>query len=266
MTKMNPDNIVIIGSGNLATHLAIRLTKKGFSILQIISRNKTTGSKLAQVTHSEFTSDFKKINLKASIVLICVSDDGIAEVAKKIPKGNYCILHTSGGTDLAVLKKHHRNCGVLYPLQTFVSGQKVKWSSTPVFIEGSNKKNLELIASIGERLTKQVFQASSKQRLNIHLAAVISTNFTNHLFFLAEKLLKESKAGEFKILLPLINQSIKNIQHQSPFQTQTGPAKRGDKSTMEKHLKILNTDKSLREIYRILSESISRQYAKNGKH
>jgi predicted short-subunit dehydrogenase-like oxidoreductase (DUF2520 family) len=90
----------------------------------------------------------------------------------------------------------------------------------------------------------------------MHLAAVMVNNFSNHLYTLANDFLDKEKIPHFKLLFPLMQQTIKKAKKLKPVSAQTGPAKRNDKKTITKHLEILKKNPETRKIYSSISENI----------
>ncbi|MDR2802350.1 MAG: NAD(P)-binding domain-containing protein, partial [Prevotellaceae bacterium] len=127
-----PKRITIIGSGNVATHMAKALYAKGCVIVEIAGRTLAHAQTLAQTVNAHAASDVQKL-LPADIYIIAVTDAAIPEVAKKLNAGDVPVAHTSGSTDITVLNKftHH---GVLYPLQTFSRERPLDWDTVPLFI------------------------------------------------------------------------------------------------------------------------------------
>lgn len=255
--------IVLIGSGNLATHLAALITKKGHEIIQFAGRNPGAVAELSLKYFTSHVTDLKQINKTADIYIICVNDSEIANVAKQLKLQGKLVLHTSGTTNLAALKTISAKTGVLYPLQTFTKGTKVKWSKTPFLVEGNTAKTTAEVEAFASTLVKKVIRMNSAERLKFHVAAVMACNFTNHLYNLSNDFLKKEKVDHFELLLPLINQTVKKIKKTDPAVAQTGPAIRGDKATIAAHLKLLEKYPGTKKIYSVLSDSIAAQ--KNGK-
>jgi predicted short-subunit dehydrogenase-like oxidoreductase (DUF2520 family) len=248
-------SISIIGSGNVAYHLG-----KAFSgvvkINAVYSRNKITASELANelfVFHAEKIDDL----IPSDIVLVCVSDDEISEVIMQLPVGQ-AIVYTSGSVGLHELPNHF-NIGVLYPLQTFSKFRSVDLFEVPFFIEGNDEIFAQKIFDLAWKLSRKVIFANSEDRKNLHLAAVMVNNFTNHITYLSQQFLK-GKSLEWEYLKPLILETAKKVQTENPFDAQTGPAMRGDQRTIEKHLNML--DDELKTIYSILSDSITHHHKK----
>jgi predicted short-subunit dehydrogenase-like oxidoreductase (DUF2520 family) len=249
--------IVIIGSGNVATHLAKILIKKGHEIVQFIGRNEIALKDLSLKYLVSFTTDFTKLNTNADIYLICVSDDEIEQVAKQLKLKDKLILHTSGSVSLNSIQQISSKTGVLYPLQTISKDDKLKWSKIPLLIEGFNKEVEQEIMQFASTISKKITVLNSNQREKMHLAAVMVNNFSNHLSTLANEFLEKEKAPYFKLLFPLMQQTIKKSKNLNPSLSQTGPAKRNDKKVISKHLGLLKKHPETAKVYSCISESIT---------
>jgi hypothetical protein len=91
--------------------------------------------------------------------------------------------------------------------------------------------------------------------LKLHLAAVFCNNFVNHLYTLTEQYCHR-EGIEFRLLLPLIKETAVRLEEVSPSQSQTGPAVRNDRVTIDKHLKMLENHPQLQKMYTLLTDSI----------
>lgn len=131
----------------------------------------------------------------------------------------------------------------------------------PLMVDGSDEKTLKKIQKLASSISDKVTVASDIQRLRMHLAAVIVNNFVNNLYVLAESYCQQHGL-DFKQLLPLIRETVKQVPSHSPQQLQTGPAVRYDAATIEKHLTLLQDDPRLREIYALLTNSIQQAHPK----
>jgi predicted short-subunit dehydrogenase-like oxidoreductase (DUF2520 family) len=253
--------LVLIGAGNVATYLGKAFKKAGHDVLQIYSRSESSTKGLAKKLSCPFTTDIKKINPKAEFYIIAVSDNSIPDVVRSfnLPLNiNPIVLHTSGSVSIKVFGKKFKHCGVLYPLYPFTKAKSVSFKKVPLIIESSDEVTKRKLRQVCSTLSKNVIEMSSTQRKSIQLAAVFANNFTNHLLVLAEKYLAEKKIS-FDILRPLILESAKRIQHNSPSLMQTGPAKRGDTEILDEHIQLLKDNPKLQQIYKLLSESIEKE-------
>ncbi len=246
--------IVFIGAGNVATHLGLALKKTGQNILQVVSQKNTSANTLAKILNCDFTSDLNKINTHADIYIIAVKDDAIVEVAKQLHLKDKIVVHTSGSISMENVRASSKNYGVFYPLQTFSKGKKVNFLKIPICLEANNSSTFKVLETLAKSISNDVQKTNSEQRKNIHIAAVFACNFSNHMYTIAEEILKSNKLS-IDILKPLIEETAKKIKKNSPAEMQTGPAIRGDKKIMKAHSKLI-TNKKQKQIYQLISSSI----------
>lgn len=259
-TSASHYKIVLFGAGNVATHLGKRLQKKGHEVLQVVSRGEDSAKQLAVQLSATFSTDLNQVNRNADVYILCVPDEEIVALSSQISFPGKLVLHTSGSIRLNVLKNVSSNCGVLYPLYSFSKQVKVSFSSMPLLIEASNKNALQDLQHLAHSIGKDITQVNSDQRAKIHLAAVFVNNFTNFMFAEAYEYLKGEKQNHFHLLQPLIKQTVKKIKNMPPAQVQTGPARRNDNATIKKHLELLENYPDQKQIYKLLSTLIKKQY------
>ncbi|MBE9480129.1 MAG: DUF2520 domain-containing protein [Bacteroidetes bacterium] len=255
MPESEIKKIVIIGAGNVATNLAQALRKAGFDIIQIYGRTNHLAKALADKVRSSYTSNLSNLNMEGDIYFLSVVDSALKDIIKKINIGDKLIVHTSGSTPIDILKNSSSNYGVFYPLQTFSKHKKLDFENIPVCLEANSDRNLKLLTSLAKTISKNVKNINSEQRVAIHLAAVFSCNFTNHMFVIAEEILNKYDIP-FDMVKPLIHETVKKIADEKPHKVQTGPAKRDDHETIAKHLNMLVNDKEYMEIYKLITENI----------
>tara|TARA_B100001109_G_scaffold202111_1_gene168939 strand:- start:35 stop:781 length:747 start_codon:yes stop_codon:yes gene_type:complete len=244
--------ITMIGAGNLATHLCRALINAGHEIIQIYSRTVESASTLAEEINAPYTNEAEAI-ICSDLAIIAVNDDSIQNIEKHI---SFPKVHTSGTKPLSTL--NGKNIGVFYPLQTFNKNIDVNFKSIPVCVESSNSDLLQTLIELALSISDKVVELNSEQRKNLHLAAVISCNFSNMLYRLSEEICQKESIP-FEILQPLILETAQKIKYKSPSLAQTGPAKRGDFETIAKHLMILENDYEKKEIYELLTASIKKR-------
>jgi predicted short-subunit dehydrogenase-like oxidoreductase (DUF2520 family) len=248
-------NIVIIGSGNVAAVLGRRFRAAGHPILQVISRNAAAASALAYEWDTESANYMSLLNKNADVYIIAVPDHAVAEVARGLKLPGKVVAHTAGSVDKEALKDVTEHYGVFYPLQS-LRKETGRLPDIPVFFEGSDEKAGKLLESLAHSISfEQVTPAGSMDRLKLHVAAVVVSNFTNHLYMLAEAYCKK-EGLDFSQLLPLIRETASRIQDISPQQAQTGPAVRHDQETIQKHIGLLKDHPQLKNIYLLMTESI----------
>jgi len=252
--------IIIVGCGNVAWHLAKQLYKKFDLIIYNHKANKALEEFKKEFNAQTFSS-LKKIIPNADAYFICVKDSAISSVIKNLslPTASN-ILICSGNFDLASVKTKFKCLSIFYPLQTFSKEDKIKWKDTMLIIDSLSPAAFLKAQSVGLNFTKTIVQLNYEQRLKLHLAAVLVNNFTNALYVEADKILHSVKQDlNITTLMPLIKQGVKKLKYMSPLVAQTGPAKRGDKEVIEKHLKILKGNKELEQLYTLLSDLIVKQ-------
>jgi len=257
-------NIVIIGTGNVAHHVAESFqSKTHINFLQVFNHRRSKEAKqFSKHFKCDLVSDYKLIHQKADVYIIGVKDDVIVEVAKQLTvlKLKGLVVHTSGSVGLEVLKNVSPSIGVYYPLQTFYKGATIDWKTTPLLIEANTNLSVNKLKQIASTVTKTVKVVDSKNRLQIHLAAVFACNFTNALYVSAYEIIENNLSkNDTELLLPIMRQSFQKLETIHPKKAQTGPAMRNDKIVMKKHLQLLKHDKQLSHVYAVLSDLIMKQ-------
>lgn len=250
-------DIVIIGSGNVAWHLGPELENAGHRVVEIFSRNpKNARSFQKRLYQAEINPSLDFSETMADVVILCVSDDAIEEVAREVVlPANAIIVHTSGSQPVSKLGYTGTdNIGVFYPLQTFTKGGQQHIDDIPILIEAENSETLGLLKRLAESVSSQVYNVNSGDRLAIHVAAVFACNFSNFLFGVAEEILNK-KGFELELLRPLIAETLNKSLNIGPVKAQTGPAVRGDLETLDRHMDFLKNNE-YREIYRQITEKI----------
>lgn len=231
--------IAIIGRGNVATHLF-----RAF-------KNKEETCLVNPHTLEGLPAD-------ADLTLICVSDNAIGEVVKKLPSSLPLVAHTSGSIPISVLGDKFKNYGVFYPLQTFTKDVELNYKEIPVFVEGDSEKTVEKIKHFASAFSHNIFEADSEKRRKLHLASVFACNFTNALAGIAQNILKEA-AIDKTVINPLMRQTLKKLDYMDAGAAQTGPAKRKDDIVINSHLQMLKDHPDLMQIYKSISDLIREQ-------
>lgn len=246
--------ITIIGSGNAATVLGKLLTKNNYSIHEVAGRNKEAVTGLATQLNARVQTDITALDKTSDIYIIAVKDDAVAEVSNQISIQDKIVLHTCGSVGIQVLANTSERYGVLYPLQS-LRKELSYLPSIPFLVDGSDDAARQDIFQIASSISSNVIMADDALRLQYHLTAIIVSNFSNHLFALAKQYC-EAHNTDFKLLLPLIEETVNRMHYFDPAKMQTGPAARGDESIIQKHLQLLNDAPQLKNLYEIMTRSI----------
>lgn len=254
MTKQNL-NIVLVGAGNVATHLGRAWHNAGVNILQVFSRNKSSASKLAQKVGATPITNPAAIDPTTDAVIFSLRDNSYLEVLEKVNLHGTLLLHTSGSLDMGILAAASDRIGVIYPLQTFNKHKVLDLSDTPFLLETEHINDMPLVEQLASLITNNIEYISSEQRAALHVSAVFSCNFVNYLYSIAEDLLI-AKNLDMDLIRPLILETAQKVMNEHPSNVQTGPAQRNDTRIIEKHLQSLNNNPQYKELYKNLTEMI----------
>lgn len=271
---------VLIGSGNVASHLGKALIKSGHAVVQIYSRRLEHAQELATALAEGSAEDTEKdlaegsaenrltipidrldrLDREADIYFICVSDQAIAEVIAQLPAGlKGVVVHTSGSTSISVFADagasdegaasvetgsggYQGRHGVFYPVQTFSKAKAIDFKNIPLALEASDPDTYQLLSRIAAGLSERVFPCDSTQREAIHIAAVFACNFSNYLYSVADRILQQHGL-DFELIRPLILETAEKAQLFAPASVQTGPAVRKDLKIVQQHLDFLDREK-----------------------
>ena len=246
--------IVIIGSGNVAYHLAKAFTQNNIEVSQIFGRNEVELNKISEELNIPYST---KELADADLYLISVSDSAVEQVSDLIKTEKALVAHTSGSLPLEILKGNYRKAS-FYPLQTFSKTKNLDYSKIPFFIEAENQIDEKSLFELASLISDHVETSDYEKRKYIHLTAVFACNFVNHLFARAKEI-SDSQDLDFNYFIPLIDETVEKIHHLEPKSAQTGPAVRGDERVLKLH-EVLITNEEHRKIYNTMNESIQKMY------
>lgn len=259
MGEAAPQRVVVLGAGRVATHLAPALVRVGYSLSQVWSRTEESVRQIAEPLGVPYTTDLDSVVTDADIYIVSVADKVLPEVAERLcqrAKKTALFLHTAGSIGIEVWQHcSAEHYGILYPLQTFSKERVVDMREVSLFVEASSEETLALTEALARSLSDKVFRADSRRRAQLHIAAVFACNFANAMYDAAYRLLAE-EGIPFEVLLPLIDETAAKVHTLTPREAQTGPAVRGDREVMQRHLEALAGDERLREIYSLISDYI----------
>jgi predicted short-subunit dehydrogenase-like oxidoreductase (DUF2520 family) len=245
--------VVLIGSGNVATILGRLIIQKGHSVKQVIGHTSQNAVLLAKTLGADYAT-LAEITKDANIYIIAVKDHAISLLADQLRLPGKLVVHTSGALQKEVLSKISDRYGVMWPLQSI--RKEIEYiPEIPFLVDGNKESVLEEIVQFIHKLEQPVRVADDAERAKMHIAAVFTSNFVNHLYALAEDFVQKEHL-DYSLLLPLIKETAIRLENNSPALVQTGPAIRGDIVTIEKHMRILEAYPYLRKLYLRMSNSI----------
>ena len=220
-----------------------------FDAVHIIGTGRAGGAIRARLAElGARVTDGRGANPHADLVLLCVPDQVISEVAASVPVGPW-VAHVSGATRLTALSPHQRRFSV-HPLQTLTRERGAEqldgaWGA----ISGETDDALLRARWLAETLGLRPFEIADADRTLYHAAAVIGGNFLVTLHDVAVRLLAEVGAPD-EAIVPLMRRTIENRFDR------TGPIARGDWATVEAHLAVLaERAPELVPLYRALAEA-----------
>jgi predicted short-subunit dehydrogenase-like oxidoreductase (DUF2520 family) len=211
------NSVNVIGGGRVGSAVAARLEERGVTLRD-----------------------------NAELVLICVPDRAIAEVARGVARGPW-VAHVSGATPLGVLDPHERRFSV-HPLQTFTLSRGPEqldgaWGAVTAETPEARALGWKLAETLGLR----PFELADEARTLYHAGAAIASNYMVTLHRAASRLFQDAGAPP-EALVPLMTRTIEN-----GFEL-TGPISRGDWSVVDAHLAALHEDHpELEPMYRALA-------------
>jgi predicted short-subunit dehydrogenase-like oxidoreductase (DUF2520 family) len=249
--------LVIIGTGNAAAVLGRKFVMAGHHIAQVVGRNAKSASALAYEWHTVSTNYQGPVTRKADVYILAVTDDAIDDIASGLRLPGRIVAHTAASVPKEILKDISEHYGVFYPLQSLRAGATLL-PEAPVFVDASDNFTRTVLEKLAQSIAgENVTYASGDTLLKLQVASVLVSQFTNHLYALAEEYCKK-QGIDFKQLEPIILESAANVSNMSPKKAQTGPAIRHDEETIRKHLELLKDMPELQSLYLQLTESIQR--------
>ncbi len=248
--------IVLIGAGNLATHLGKALHAAGHDMVQVFSRTMQSAETLASLLDAEPLTDMAQVRDDADVYIFSVKDSALEQLISQLCGGEKKVfLHTAGSMPMSVFRGKTLHYGVLYPMQTFSKQREVDFSIIPCFIEANDEFALKQIEGLAGQISHRVFQLSSEDRKYLHLSAVFACNFANHCYAASQELLQQHGIP-FDVMLPLIDETAAKVHGMTPKEAQTGPAVRYDENVIGKQIQLLENQPYFQKIYDSMSKSI----------
>ena len=248
--------IVLIGAGNLATHLGKALHAAGHDMVQVFSRTMQSAETLASLLDAEPLTDISQVRDDADVYIFSVKDSALEQLISQLCGGEKKVfLHTAGSMPMSVFRGKALHYGVLYPMQTFSKQREVDFSIIPCFIEANDEFAQKQIEGLAVQISHRVYQLSSEDRKYLHLSAVFACNFANHCYAVSQELLQQHGIP-FDVMLPLIDETAAKVHGMTPKDAQTGPAVRYDENVIGKQIQLLENQPYFQKIYDSMSKSI----------
>lgn len=259
---MNKQQLVLIGSGKVATQLGRALVANGHCVQAVISRKAENAQALALELDAQAATDWSALPTDADWYIIAVSDAAIAAVAQALHgvlPATARVVHTSGATDSTVLAPYFADYGVFYPLQSFTKTAAVNWQTVPLCLYASCDEWRPDLLALAASISPNVHWLDDRARAGLHVAAVFANNFINHAATLSQEILEEENI-KLELLIPLLERTFSQILAGLAPTHQTGPALRHDHPTIAKHQTYLHGHDTTLAVYRAMTASIQARY------
>jgi len=244
----------------VATVMGHQIAAAGHVLLQVMARNEAAAAALAAEWGCGYTTRWEELEPEADLYIISISDRALAELAGRLSLPGRLVVHTAGAVPLSALAAVSGRHGVLYPLQSLRKEIR-PFPEFPLLIDAARDEDLAVLDEFARTIVRQVLPADDGLRLKLHVAAIFANNFTNYLYSLSADFCRQ-EAIDFSLLLPLIEETARRVERYDPRTVQTGPAIRGDRATMERHLETLTNYPNMSALYRVFSDQISSYYKK----
>ena len=253
--------ILLVGTGNAAWHLGINFLNAGVQIAGVAARDTDKAVALAMRLGGAPVFGLSEQLPHVDATILLVRDDAVEEVATLIAEPGRLLVHCSGSIKADAIKRSEHEYAVAWPLQTLQKDHPRPLTNTVVAVTGSSPETEARVAALFSKISERVHIMSEHQRSVMHMCAVWINNYTNHMLHIGHTLLTENDLS-FSMFFPIIEEHVKLLHEQTPYNLQTGPAKRGDMGTLSRHMALLHDHPDWQELYDRLSKSILNTYIK----
>jgi predicted short-subunit dehydrogenase-like oxidoreductase (DUF2520 family) len=270
LPAMAKPSIAIVGPGRWGSALAAALAEAGYSITEIISRNKRESFRRARVLAKVVGGNSRALDdarLDANLIWFCVPDREIANAAKKLAsraawKGKIA-FHSSGALasdELDALRTRGAVVASVHPLMTFVKGGPSSLAGVPFALEG-DAAALQMARRILRDLRATPFMIHKKHKVVYHAWGAFASPLLISLLVTAEQVGRAaglSSSDARKKVLPILRRTMENYARFGAAGALSGPLVRGDAKIVMRHLEFLKKIPEAREVYRALARSVVR--------
>ncbi len=243
--------VFIVGTGNIGSHLCRAIETSQNDQIKLAGYTNSSGYIMPDIRAAWYDKTPEKCNL----ILLALPDDALSNFSNNLTTGA-TVVHVSGSAPLSILNAH-KNHGVLYIPQTFSKNRQVDLSEVTLCLEASNDFTMKQLELVGSTLSRKQKHINSYQRSKLHVAAVYMNNFANHCFYKAQELLQDAQLDNH-LLDALMQETTAKAAELGAKKAQTGPARRGDQKTLDRHLSLI--EPSDHDMYNAISRSIKKTY------
>jgi predicted short-subunit dehydrogenase-like oxidoreductase (DUF2520 family) len=262
--------IAIVGPGRLGKALALALRQAGYTISEIVSRNRPASKRKARELAREVNAHAYNVDqrhLDADLVWLCVPDREIAAASRWLASvvvwKKKVAFHSSGALaseELNALRRCGAAVASVHPLMTFVSGSIPSLKGVPFAVEG-DAAAARAARRIVRDLGGEAFTIRQQHKTAYHAWGAFASPLLVAALVTAEQLARKAglSADEArKKMLPIVRQTITNYEALGPAGAFSGPIVRGDAETVRKHLQVLRKVPEARDAYLALARAALR--------
>jgi predicted short-subunit dehydrogenase-like oxidoreductase (DUF2520 family) len=243
-----PPVIGIVGAGAVGTALGVALSRAGWPIHAVASRDAGHRERFRSLVEvNRAFVDPEPLVEEVELIILAVPDDVIAPLAKGLRMySGQAMIHTSGAVGAEVLAPAMAagtQIGSFHPLVAFADTERAVAAlhGATVAIEADDEL-AAMLGSMAEAIGATPVRLASGSKSAYHAAAVLAAGgFVALLDAIAElgSVAGLDEAGALAIYGPLIEGTLGNARALGIRAALTGPITRGDLGTLDSHLATL---------------------------
>lgn len=243
-----PPLIGIVGAGAVGSALGLALTRAGWPIQAVASRDPVRRERFKElVGGTRAFEDITPLLDEVELIILAVPDDVIESVARTIRLySGQALIHTSGALGAEVLQPAMAagtQVGSFHPLVAFADTTRAVEAlhGATIAVEGDDQL-VALLAEMAAAIGARAVRLAPGTKAAYHAAAVLAAGgFVALLDAIAElgRVAGLDEAGSLAVYGPLIEQTLGNARALGIRAALTGPLTRGDVGTLEAHLAAL---------------------------
>ncbi len=254
--------INIIGAGRVGMTLGRCFVQSNLATLQAITcRTREKAEAACQFIGAGKPYLFEDTLPNADIYLITTLDDAIQTTAHRIVQSltqPAVLVHCSGNLPSSILRSSNHAVASIHPVRSFADAAlaSANYAGTLHAIEG-DALALQTLKPLFEAIGGQCFEIEVSEKSKYHAGLVIANNYLTTLHYHATQLLMNaglSEADAKSINTEMMQQALQNLQQRPHAAALTGPLKRGDLNTVQKHLEVLKTT-GAEKLYQALAQA-----------
>ena len=251
--------IAIVGPGRLGRALTLELKRGGYTISEIVSRNRATSRRKAREVAGKVGARASTgAHLDADLVWFCVPDREIVVASQQLASvtdwKKKVAFHSSGALlsdELRPLRRRGAAVASVHPMMTFVSGSTPSLKGVPFAVEG-DAMAVRAARRIVRDLGGNAFTIRKQHKAAYHAWGAFASPLLVATLVTAEQWARTaglSAVEARKKMLPIVRQTVANYEALGPSGAFSGPIVRGDAEIVRKHLQVLKKVPEAREVY-----------------